>query len=77
LVAEYASNLKVKYEPRKKSLLSLLSHRKDKGYQFIATFSAFGAHYMNNSLYTKLGEWLPPYDWKQGVKEAIEGYLCK
>lgn len=75
-VQEYANNLHVKYKPKKKNLIwSFLTHRKDVKYLMIAGFSALGSHFISTKLYERLEGWEPPFDWKTGVKEAIEGYF--
>lgn len=54
---------------------SFLTHRKDVKYLMIAGFSALGSHFISTKLYERLEGWEPPFDWKTGVKEAIEGYF--
>jgi len=75
LVKEYATDLDVEYNPKIKSKLTIFTNSKNRDYQFIASYSAFGAHYLSDDLSKVLNNWKPPYNWKGGVKEAIEGYF--
>ncbi|MFX1502619.1 MAG: NAD-dependent epimerase/dehydratase family protein, partial [Promethearchaeota archaeon] len=75
LVKEYATDLAIEYNPKIKSKLTIFTNFKNRDYQFIASYSAFGAHYLSNNLSKVLDNWKPPYDWKDGVKEAIEGFF--
>ena len=74
-VKEFAKNLKLEYEPNKKSFYSMFIHSKDKKYQLIASYSARGAHYSSTLLENILNNWKPPFNWNDGVREAIEGYI--
>ena len=76
LIRQFALELKVEYKPKKKHPLSFLNHSNDRSYQLIATFSAFGAHYSCQLLQKYVNKKIPSYDWKEGIKEAIQGYLC-
>ena len=75
LVRQYALELKVEYKPKKRHILSCLNHSNDRNYQLIATFSAFGAHYSSQLLQKYIDEKIPYYDWREGIKEAVEEYL--
>ena len=66
--------MKVELLPMKKSILTLLTHSKDKNYLYLLTNSYFGAHFPNDKLKEKIGFELE-YPWQEGVKEAIKGYL--
>ncbi len=71
----FAKNLKLEYKPKIKSFYSIFTHYKDKKYLFVASYSAQGAHYSSSLLEKILKDWQPPFDWKDGVKEAVEGYI--
>ena len=71
-IKEFAKNLDIEYKPKKKSKLSIFTNKNDRNYQFIASYSAFGAHYSCEKLNKALNNWQPPYKWQEGVKEAIE-----
>ena len=75
LVKEFAKGLNVEYNPKKKNKYSFLAHSKDRNYQFIATYSAFGAHYTSQSLLCCIDEEIDSNNWKEGIIEAIDGYL--
>lgn len=77
LIKEYALNLDVEYNPKTKSKLTIFTNTKNRDYQFIASYSAFGAHYSSDELSKVLNNWSPPLNWKEGVKEAIDGYFEK
>ena len=77
LVKVYAVDLGIEYKPKKKSKLRIFINSKNRDYQFIASYSAFGAHYRSDDLSKFLNNWKPPFDWKDGVKEAIDGYIDK
>ena len=76
-VKEFAVNLNLEYKPKKKSKLSIFTHSNDRHYQFIASYSGFGAHYSSEELSKALDNWQPPYKWQEGVSEAIEDYIRK
>ncbi|TFG20338.1 MAG: NAD(P)-dependent oxidoreductase [Promethearchaeota archaeon] len=77
LVKEFAINLGREYNPEHKSKFSIFTNANNKDYQFIASYSAFGAHYLSNTLSELLGDWSAPYNWKDGVKEAVENYIAQ
>jgi nucleoside-diphosphate-sugar epimerase len=75
LYREYAARLGITCKPKKRSVFSLPFNLKDKKFLMILTFSRFGACYPD----TKLHECVPhshPHSWKDGVREAVESYLC-
>jgi len=74
-IKTFAKNLKIEYKPKTKSFYSILTHFNDKNFQFIASYSARGAHYSSIQLEKILKNWQPPFDWNDGVREAIECYL--
>ena len=74
-IKTFAKYLKIEYKPKTKSFYSILTHFNDKKYQFIASYSARGAHYSSKLLEKILNNWQPPFDWNDGVREAIEGYI--
>jgi len=77
LVKQFAFEMNVEYKPLQKNSLSYLFHSKDKNYQLISAFSARGAHYPGELLAKYLNLREVPYNWKYGVKEAVQGYLGK
>jgi len=73
-VKEYGKHLNIDIREKKKSLLSVLWHFRNKPYLLILTFSRFGAHYPNDLLLGTLGI-KPKYSWQEGIEEAIHAYL--
>ncbi|TFF63574.1 MAG: NAD(P)-dependent oxidoreductase [Promethearchaeota archaeon] len=76
-VKEFAKNLDLEYKPKKISKLSIFTNKNDRSYQFIASYSAFGAHYSSDKLKKILDNWQPPYKWQEGVKEAVKNFIKK
>jgi len=70
-IKEYAKHLKIDFPNKKKPLLSLLLHPKDRQYQLMITFSYFGAHFPNDKLVSRIS-WRPEHPWQEGVKEAVK-----
>ncbi|MFX0073830.1 MAG: NAD-dependent epimerase/dehydratase family protein, partial [Candidatus Hermodarchaeota archaeon] len=75
LVKQFAIELNVEYIPKKKNKLSFLFHSNDRNYQLIATHSAFGAHYSCELFLNFIEGYITSYNWKEGIKEAVDGYL--
>jgi nucleoside-diphosphate-sugar epimerase len=74
LVDEYARVLKVAVPTTRKSVLTMITRMSDKLYLFVLTNSRFGSHFPSDKLF-KAYDYVPAYDWRQGVTEAAEDYL--
>ncbi|MHA1954269.1 MAG: NAD-dependent epimerase/dehydratase family protein [Candidatus Heimdallarchaeaceae archaeon] len=77
LVTEYAKNLNIDYNPKKKNFMwiYLTRNRRRPGDTLVAAYSAMGSQMTGEALFEKLGDWKPPYSWKDGIKEATDEYL--
>jgi nucleoside-diphosphate-sugar epimerase len=77
LVTEYAKNLNVDYNPKRKNFMwiYLTRNRRRPGDKLVAAFSYMGSEMTGEALYKKLEGWTPPYSWKEGIKEAVDKYL--
>jgi UDP-glucose 4-epimerase len=73
-VEEFARILRIEPKMKKKTLLSILTHLKDKNFLYVLTNSYFGAHFPNKKLSEQFN-FKPIYSWKEGVKESIASFL--
>ncbi|MFX0138281.1 MAG: NAD-dependent epimerase/dehydratase family protein [Candidatus Hodarchaeota archaeon] len=74
LIKEYAKQLDIDLIKQYKPLLSCLKRWSDKHYLLILSFARFGCHYSNDKLINRYN-FTPIYSWKDGIKEAVDGYF--
>ncbi len=76
LIEEYAKRLEIDLIKQYKPLLSCLKRWSDKQYLLILGFARFGCHYSNDKLINRYN-FIPISSWKDGIKEAVDGYKTK
>ncbi len=74
LVAHYAAILGRPLPAKKKGLYALPFYWSDAGAHMLFTFSCFGSHFPADRLFEATG-FIPPYDWKEGVRESVEDIM--
>lgn len=73
-VSEYARHLNLPVPQKKRSILTLLTHLKDKKYLLMITFSRFGAHYSNSKIKSRI-HFETPFHWREEVRDAVDSYV--
>lgn len=75
IITEYASLLRLPVPENRRSLLNLFTRFHDKRHLLLLTFSRFGAHFPDKRLHDAVPH-THAYSWKDGVHDAVRGYLA-